>query len=111
MMATMEAAILSIFSEKPIFFKESLWTAMSLFGHFQSGRNGYRNGRKGVLNMKTLIDILVVSLFSIAAIQGSRYGLEKTATFIQMLALEKAATGLGSLESATQKMTGGKLDF
>ena len=56
--------------------------------------------------MRTLIDILVVAVF-----QGGKYGLKKTANYIQMLALEKAAQGLGKLEEATQKMTGEKLDF
>ena len=61
--------------------------------------------------MRTLIDILVLAIFSIAVFQGGKYGLKKTANYIQMLALEKAAQGLGSLEGATQKMTGEKLDF
>ncbi|MCY4643515.1 MAG: hypothetical protein OXB88_02760 [Bacteriovoracales bacterium] len=35
--------------------------------------------------MRILIDILVLAVFSIAAFQGDRFGLEKTANFIQRI--------------------------
>ena len=61
--------------------------------------------------MRTLINIFLVGIFSIAAFQGGKYGLKKTANYIQMPALEKAPQGLRSFEGAIQKMTGGKLGF
>ena len=53
----------------------------------------------------------MLAIFSIAVFQGGKYGLKKRANYIQMLALEKSVQGLGSLEGASQKMTGEKLDF
>ena len=62
--------------------------------------------------MKTLIELLVASaVTAIIAFQGGKYGLRQAHDFIQRLALEKAARGLGRLESAAQTMTGGRLDF
>lgn len=42
---------------------------------------------------------------------GSGYTVQKSFYWTRNAALEKAATGLGSLEASTRKMTGGKLDF
>ena len=61
--------------------------------------------------MKILIDLLLVSFFSLIAFQGARYGFEQVEVLIQKMAIEKASQGLGSLESATQTLTDGKLDF
>ena len=61
--------------------------------------------------MKTLIDLFVASIISIAVFQGGKYGLKQTVAYIQGLALEKAVQGLGDLEPTTQKMTGERLDF
>jgi hypothetical protein len=61
--------------------------------------------------MKALIDALMVATFLFASFLGGKYTLKQTANYVQNLALEKAARGLGDLEPATRKMTGKKLDF
>ena len=61
--------------------------------------------------MEKLIDGIatLVSVVLIAA--GGHYTVKQVVAWSQKMAFEKAAQGLGKLEPATQKMTGGKLDF
>lgn len=61
--------------------------------------------------MKQLIDAIMVGVVLVATYQGGKYTLKQTVLYVQKLALEKAATGLGDLEPATRKMTGTRLDF
>ena len=61
--------------------------------------------------MRVIIEVLVATAFAIATFQGGKYGLKQTVAYVQGLALEKAAQGLGDLEPTTQKMTGQSLDF
>ncbi len=61
--------------------------------------------------MEKIIDG-VLTLVSVALIGlGGRYTLHQVLDWSRHAAFEKAAQGLGRLEPATQKMTGGKLDF
>lgn len=54
----------------------------------------------------------VLTIAYLAALTfGGGYSLHKVYNWTRNAALEKAATGLGSLESPTRIMTGGKLDF
>lgn len=61
--------------------------------------------------MDKIIDgvLTVAYLFLLTA--GSGYTVKKVYFWTRNAALEKAATGLGSLEAPTRIMTGGKLDF
>ncbi|MCY4644259.1 MAG: hypothetical protein OXB88_06530 [Bacteriovoracales bacterium] len=57
--------------------------------------------------MRELIKLLLLGLYSLVLLEASKRTLAK----VQMMALEKAVQGLGSLEKSTRLMTGGKLDF
>lgn len=61
--------------------------------------------------MEKLIDAILIAVFATLIAAGGRYSIHQVAVWSQKLALEKAAQGLGQLEPATRKMTGGKLDF
>ncbi len=61
--------------------------------------------------MNTLID-WILTFVSVAVIGvGGTYTVKRAFTWSRTAALEKVAHGLGQLEPAAQKMTGGKLDF
>jgi hypothetical protein len=61
--------------------------------------------------MDKIIDgVLTVAYLALFTL-GSGYAAKKAFYWTRNAALEKAATGLGSLESSTRIMTGGKLDF
>lgn len=61
--------------------------------------------------MDKIIDGILTVVYLAIFTVGSGYTVQKTYYWARNAALEKAATGLGSLESSTRKMTGGKLDF
>ena len=61
--------------------------------------------------MDKLIDSIATAISIILIAAGGHYTVKQVAAWSQRMALEKAALGLGKLEPATQKMTGGKLDF
>lgn len=61
--------------------------------------------------MEKLIDGILTAVYLVVFTAGSGYTLQKTYNWARHAALEKAATGLGSLEKPTRIMTGGKLDF
>ncbi|MEI7973485.1 MAG: hypothetical protein WCH11_03870 [Bdellovibrio sp.] len=61
--------------------------------------------------MEKIIDSIATLLSVILIALGGHYTLKQVAAWSQKMALEKAAQGLGKLEPAAQKMTGGKLDF
>jgi hypothetical protein len=61
--------------------------------------------------MEKLIDGILTAVYLVVLTAGGGYTLQKTYNWTRNAALEKAATGLGNLESSTRKMTGGKLDF
>ena len=61
--------------------------------------------------MEKLIDVILGAVFAFLIVAGGQYTLRQVKDWSQKLALGKAAQGLGRLEPATQKMTGGKLDF
>ena len=61
--------------------------------------------------MDKLIDGILTAVYLVVITVGGGYTLQKTYNWTRNAALEKAATGLGSLEASTRKMTGGKLDF
>ncbi len=61
--------------------------------------------------MDKLIDGILTAVYLVVLTAGGGYTLQKAYHWTRSAALEKAATGLGSLESSTRKMTGGKLDF
>ena len=61
--------------------------------------------------MEKIIDG-ILTLVSVSMIGfGGQYTLHQVLDWSRHVALEKAAQGLAKLESTTQKMTGGKLDF
>lgn len=61
--------------------------------------------------MEKIIDgVLAVAYVALITFGGS-YALSKTYNWVRFAALEKAATGLGSLEKSSRIMTGGKLDY
>ncbi|MDD4976794.1 MAG: hypothetical protein PHY93_20735 [Bacteriovorax sp.] len=61
--------------------------------------------------MEKIIDgVLTIAYLGLLTFGGG-YTLEKGCQWIKHAALEKASTGLGSLEAPTRQMTGGKLDF
>jgi hypothetical protein len=61
--------------------------------------------------MDKIIDGVLTAAYLVIFTLGSGYMAQKAYYWTKNAALEKASTGLGSLESSTQKMTGGKLDF
>lgn len=61
--------------------------------------------------MDKIIDGVLTAAFLIIFTVGGGYSVKKAYYWTRNAALEKAATGLGSLETSTRKMTGGKLDF
>lgn len=61
--------------------------------------------------MDKIIDGILTAVYCLVLTAGSGFTLHKVYNWTRNAALEKAATGLGSLEATTRKMTGGKLDF
>lgn len=61
--------------------------------------------------MDKIIDGILTAVYCLVLTAGSGLTLHKVYNWTRNAALEKAATGLGSLEATTRKMTGGKLDF
>jgi hypothetical protein len=61
--------------------------------------------------MEKLIDGILTAAYFLMITFGAGYTLQKAHNWMRYAALEKVATGLGSLEKSTQTMTGGKLDF
>lgn len=66
---------------------------------------------EGRQNMDKIIDGVLTVAYLLIFTMGSGYTAQKALVWTRNIALEKAATGLGSLESASRKMTGGKLDY
>lgn len=61
--------------------------------------------------MEKIIDgVLTIAYLALVTVGGG-YTLHGVYSWSRNVALEKAATGLGSLEKSTRIMTGGKLDF
>ena len=61
--------------------------------------------------MEKIIDGVLTVTYLLLVTLGSGWTLQKAYYWSRNAALEKAATDLGSLEKASQIMTGGKLDF
>jgi hypothetical protein len=61
--------------------------------------------------MEKIIDGVLTAVYLVLITAGSGYTIQKVYHWSRNAAFEKAATGLGNLESSTRKMTGGKLDF
>lgn len=61
--------------------------------------------------MDKLIDGILTALFLVILTLGPGYALKKVYYWTRNAALEKVATGLGSLEASSRIMTGGKLDY
>ncbi len=61
--------------------------------------------------MEKLIDGILTVVSVVLLALGGRYTIQQVLAWSQKAAFEKTAHGLGRLEPATQKMTGGKLDF
>ena len=61
--------------------------------------------------IKNLIDVLVVATYIFALAWGGKYTLSHMAYKIKIMALEKAAGGLGDLTPMTQRMTGKKYSW
>ncbi|MDO9181876.1 MAG: hypothetical protein Q7U04_05690 [Bacteriovorax sp.] len=61
--------------------------------------------------MEKIIDGILTAAYLVIFTIGTGYSVQKVFYWTRNAALEKAATGLGSLEASTRKMTGGKLDF
>jgi hypothetical protein len=61
--------------------------------------------------MEKIIDGILTAAYLIIFTVGSGYTVQKAFYWTRNAAFEKVATGLGSLETSTRKMTGGKLDF
>lgn len=61
--------------------------------------------------MEKVIDGVLTAAYLVLLTLGSGYTLQKAANWTRNMALEKAATGLGSLEASARIMTGGKLDY
>lgn len=61
--------------------------------------------------MGAIIDGILTVVYLAVFTLGSGYSAQKAFYWTRNAALEKAATGLGSLETSTRKLTGGKLDF
>lgn len=62
-------------------------------------------------NMEKIIDGILTATYLVILTIGTGFTVQKTFYLTRNAALEKAATGLGSLEASTHKTTGGKLDF
>lgn len=61
--------------------------------------------------MDKIIDGVLTAAYLVIFTVGTGYTIEKAFDWSRNAAFEKVATGLGSLEGSTRKMTGGKLDF
>jgi hypothetical protein len=61
--------------------------------------------------MDKIIDGVLTAVYCVLLTAGTGFTIHKVYNWTRYAALEKAATGLGSLESSTRIMTGGKLDF
>lgn len=61
--------------------------------------------------MEKIIDGILTTVVAVLIAMGGKYTLEQTYIWARHKALEKAATGLGSLEKASRTLTGGKLDY
>jgi len=68
------------------------------------------SAKKGI-RMEKLIDGILTVVYVTLIAFGGKYTLQQAVAWSQKVAFEKAAKGLGHLEPATQKITGGKLDF
>lgn len=66
---------------------------------------------KEISKMEKLIDAVLVAVYVSLISMGGKYTLQHAFEWSQKAALQKAVQGLGRLEPATRKMTGGKLDF
>lgn len=61
--------------------------------------------------MEKIIDGILMAAYLVLVTVGGGWTLQKAYYWTRNVALEKAATDLGSLEKASRIMTGGKLDF
>ena len=61
--------------------------------------------------MEKLIDGILTTVLAVLVAFGGKYTLEQTYVWVRHKSLEKAATGLGSLEKASRTLTGGRLDY
>ena len=61
--------------------------------------------------MGNIIDSVLTVAYLFLLTVGSGYTVKKVYSWSRNIALEKAATGFGSLEAPNRIMTGGKLDF
>jgi hypothetical protein len=61
--------------------------------------------------MEKIIDGILTAAYLVIFTVGSGYTVQKAFYWTRNAALEKVATGLGSLEISTRKMTGDKLDY
>ncbi|MCT4642770.1 MAG: hypothetical protein N4A33_10795 [Bacteriovoracaceae bacterium] len=55
--------------------------------------------------MKTLIDTFVIAIYALVISLGGKYTLKTIHDQVQMMALEKAAIGLGSMEKIARNLT------
>ena len=62
-------------------------------------------------SMRSIIDSAIIGAYIVAAFAGGNFALKKAHDKIQKMALEKAATGLGSMEKIARGMTGKRLNF
>ncbi|MGB0454974.1 MAG: hypothetical protein ACPGJV_14785 [Bacteriovoracaceae bacterium] len=61
--------------------------------------------------MKTIIDSAIMGAYIFATLAGGSFALNKAHDKVQKMALEKAASGLGSMEKISRGITGKKLNF
>lgn len=61
--------------------------------------------------MDKIIDGILTAVYLVVLTTGGSFALKKVYYITRNAALEKAATGLGSLEASARIMTGGKLDY
>ena len=61
--------------------------------------------------MEKIMDGILLAVSAALISTAGNYTLQKIANWSKQVALDKAAKGPGKLEPATQKMTGGKLDY
>jgi len=61
--------------------------------------------------MEKIIDGVLAIIYALIIAKGGQYTAQKVFYWSQYAALQKAAQGLGKLETTTRQMTGGKLDF
>ena len=61
--------------------------------------------------MEKLVDGILTAVYVALIALGGKFSIQQAVAWSQKMAFEKAAHGLGRLEPAAQKMTGGKLDF